>query len=251
MPTTMSTAPLRKSGEGAGDVVVAAEPRELANRDRERREALGEGDEVLLAEHRGGHEHRHLTALDRGLERRAHRKLGLAESDVPADDAVHRSGRLHVALDLLEDEHLIGRLLVRKRAFELLLPRAVGCVRMTLRLLAARVETEQLAGDLLGALLDTAARALPFAAAETRQLRVRLGAADVAVDAIEVLGGDEQPIPFGVLEEHVLVHRAGVVGDRAHLDEARDAVIAVDDEVAGRELEHERLSRGRSACGAP
>ena len=223
-------------GERARDLVVADESRQLAHGDREGREALGERDEVLLAEHGRRHEHRHLTALDRGLESSANRELGLAETDVAADDAIHRARRLHVALDLLEHEHLVGRLLVRERAFELLLPRAVGRVRVTLRLLASRVEAEQLARDLLGALLDAAPGALPLTAAEPRQLRMRLGAADVAVDAVEVLRGDEEPVPVGVLEEHVLVHRAAVVGDRAHLDEPRDAVVAMDDEVAGREL---------------
>ena len=46
------------------------------------------------------------------------------------------------------------------------------------------------------------------------------------------------------------MHRAAVVGDRAHLDEPRDAVVAMHDEVARRELEHERLARGVAAGGA-
>jgi hypothetical protein len=118
---------------------------------------------------------------------------------------------------------------------------------MPLRLLAARVEAEQLARDLLGALLDTASRPLPLAAAEPRELGVGLGAADITVNAVEMLGGNEESIALRVLEEHVLVHRAAVVGDGAHLDESRDPVVAMHHQVAGCELEHEGLARGVAA----
>ena len=205
---------------------------------------------MLLAEHRGRHQHRDLAALDRRLECRANRELGLAESDVAAHHAIHGTRRLHVALDLLEHEHLVGRFLVRERPFQLLLPGAVGRVCVTLRLLASRVETEQLARDLLGALLDATSRALPLTTAEPGQLGMRLGAADIAVNAVEVLGGNEEPIALRVLEQHVLVHRAAVVGDRTHLDESRDPVVAMHHQVTGRELEHERLARGVAAGSA-
>ena len=80
---------------------------------------------------------------------------------------------------------------------------------------------------------------------------MRFRAADVPVDAVEMLGGNEELIALGVLEEHVLMHRAAVVGDRAHLDEPRDAVVAMHHQVARRELEHERLARGVAAGGTP
>ena len=44
---------------------------------------------------------------------------------------------------------------------------------------------------------------------------------------------------------------ADVVGDRAHLEEPADAVVAMHHQVAGRELQHERLARGVAAGGAP
>ncbi len=73
---------------------------------------------------------------------------------------------------------------------------------------------------------------------------MRVRAPDVSIHAVEMLCRDEESIPLGVLEHHVLVLRAGVVGDGAHLYEARDAVVAVDHEVAGRELQDERLAGG-------
>ena len=227
------------------------ETRQLPDGDRERREPFRERHEVLLAQHGGGHEHRHLTALDRGLERRPNRKLRLAETDVAAHDTVHGPRRLHVALDLLEHELLVRRLLVRERSLQLLLPRAVGRVGVALRMLAARVQTEQLARHLLGALLHAASRALPLPRAEARELGMRVGTPDVPIHTIEMLCRDEEPIRLRVVEHHVLVLRAGVVGDRAHLDEPRDAVVAMDDEITGRELQDEGLSRcGAARCAA-
>src|ERR1019366_7100363 len=96
----------------------------------------------------------------------------------------------------------------------------------------------------------------------------------------QVLDRDEEAVAIGVLEEHVLLlggarrglgcagcGRAAVaagcrsagrggllLGDATHLDEAADAVVAVDDEIAGGELEDEprrrRPPRGRPP-GAP
>ena len=77
--------------ERARDLVVTDEPRQLAHRDREGGEPLREGDEVLLAEHCGRHQHRDLSALDRGLECGPNRELRLAESDVAAHHAIHRA----------------------------------------------------------------------------------------------------------------------------------------------------------------
>ena len=80
---------------------------------------------------------------------------------------------------------------------------------------------------------------------------MQLGAADVAIDTVEVLRRDEEAVAFGVLEEHVLVLGAAVVGDRTHLDEPRDTVIAVHDKVARCELQHEGLPGGGTArCAA-
>src|SRR5207302_1783477 len=132
---------------------------------------------------------------------------------------------------------------------ELLLPRAIGTVRMPVRRLAPRVQREELARNLLGALLDPPFGSLPFATAQARQRRMRLCAADVPVDPIEVLHRDEEPIGVRVLQQHVLVLRARVIGDASHLDEPADAVIAMDDKVAWRVLEDERLARGAARRG--
>ena len=71
---------------------------------REVVEALGEGHEVLLGQHRRRREDRHLLAAQHRQQRRAQRDLGLAVADVAADQPVHGPPVLHVV------EHGLDRL---------------------------------------------------------------------------------------------------------------------------------------------
>ena len=80
-----------RAGLGRGE-----EAREHLDAHRVGGVALGEGLEVLLGEQRRRHEHRRLVAVLDRLEGRPHSHLGLAETDVPAHQPVHRDGPLHV-----------------------------------------------------------------------------------------------------------------------------------------------------------
>ena len=62
---------------------------------------------MLLREHGCRGDHDRLRAAAHRLEGRADRDLGLAEPDVPADQAVHRAHRLHVALGLGDRPELV------------------------------------------------------------------------------------------------------------------------------------------------
>ena len=110
--------------------------------------AVAERVPVLLGEDRRRREHHHLLAVDRGGERRADGDLRLAEPDVAADEPVHRPRRLEVLLHLLDRALLVRRLAVRELRLEPLQPLVAEVVRVALRLLALRVEREQLAREL-------------------------------------------------------------------------------------------------------
>jgi len=71
-------------------------------------EAVAEAVVVLLGEQGGRHQNRHLTPAVHGDERCAHRHFGLAETDVAADQAIHRLRREHVFAHGFD-----GRLLIR------------------------------------------------------------------------------------------------------------------------------------------
>ena len=80
---------------------------------------------MLLRQDGSGHQYGDLLAVHHRLERRAERDLGLAVADVPRDQPVHRLGCLHVTLDVLDGQPLVGRLLKFERRLQLLLPRRV------------------------------------------------------------------------------------------------------------------------------
>ena len=81
---------------------VGLEAAEALDFERIPGEALPECPLVLLGEHRRRHEHGDLFAEFHGLERRTNRKLRLAETDVAADEPIHRAMPAHVLLDELE-----------------------------------------------------------------------------------------------------------------------------------------------------
>ena len=96
-------------GQDSLDVGRLAEARDHLDGDREVAVALAEGVPVLLREHGRRHEHQRLLAVQRGRECCADRDLGLAETDVSADEAVHRPRRLEVLLDRLDRRCLVRR----------------------------------------------------------------------------------------------------------------------------------------------
>ena len=77
---------------------------------------------MLLREDRRRREHQRLLAVHRDGERCAYGDLGLAEADVPADEAIHRLRRLEVLLHRLDRPFLILGLAVREVGLEPLEP---------------------------------------------------------------------------------------------------------------------------------
>ena len=102
------------------------------------------------------------------------------------------------------------------------------------------VQLDQLGRDLAHRLAGAALALGPVGTAEPVQRG--LLAADVAGDLVERVRGDEEPVRRAaalggaVLEDEVLAGRAADLA-LPHLDVAADAVLLVDDVVAGRELE--------------
>ena len=104
-------------------LIGRAEAREHVDRHREGAEAARCRDVMLLGQNGGRHQNGDLLAVENALHRRAQRDFGLAEAHVAAEQPVHRRGRLHVVLDLVDAAELIVRFGVFKALLELLLPR--------------------------------------------------------------------------------------------------------------------------------
>ncbi len=89
---------------------LAAEARQRPRRGPgSRAKRSREGAEVLLGEHRGRRQHRHLLAAQHRLQRRAQRDLGLAVADVAADQAIHRARRARMSASTVVDGLAPGR----------------------------------------------------------------------------------------------------------------------------------------------
>src|SRR3954470_8829985 len=227
----------------------AAEAADVLDREGVVLEALGERAEVLLGEDRRRREDEHLLAVVRRLERGPERDLRLAVADIAADEAVHRLRALHVGLDLLDRLALVGRLLPGEGGLELSEPVGVLGERVAVAAAALGVEVEQLAGELLGGAARARLHRLPRLAAELAQRRVAAAGADVAADLRELVDRHEDAVGAGELQLEVV---AGDAADRLRLEarELGDAVVLVDDDVAGPQVGEASEGAAAAAAGA-
>ena len=231
----MSVLPSENALTAARCSAGGAEARDVLDRERVVAQALGERAEVLLGEDRRRHEHQHLLAGVGRLERGAQRDLGLAVADVAADQAVHRALGLHVPLDVLDRLALVGRLAVGERGLEVAQPVRVGREREAAAPAALGVEVEQLAGELLGGAAGARLDRVPARPAELGERRMLAAGADVARDLRELVDRHEDPVRALELEVEVVARDPGD-GLRVEAGEAREAVVLVDDDVAGAQV---------------
>ena len=213
------------------DVRGGTEPGDRLDPHREVAEALAEGRTVLLGEHRCRHQREHLTAAGDALHGGAHRHLGLAEADVAADQAVHRPVGLHVLGDGVDRALLVVGLLVGERLLQPRRPLVVARERRPQRGLAARVQRQQLAGQLAHRHPRPRLEVVPRLAAQLGEGRRRAVRADVAADLAELLVRHVEPVVAAELQVEVVAHHArDLLGVEA--DEAADAVVVVHHVVA-------------------
>ncbi len=159
---------------------------------------------MLLGEDGGGHEHRHLPAVQDGLEGGPHGHLRLAVADVAAHQAVHGPRLLHVLLDLADGQDLVGRLHVGERGLELQLPGGIGREGAAGQHLAGGVESEQLLRQVGHGPPHPLLGARPLLAAQAGESGRVVPGADVAADPVQLVGGYEQLVALGVAQLQVL-----------------------------------------------
>ena len=167
----------------------ALEAAQALHAERVGAETVAEGALVLLGQHRGGHQHRHLLASAAGAEGRANGHLGLAEAHVAADQPVHRARLMHVALHRSDGGALIGRLFVGEARLEFPLPCGIGGKRQTRRGRAHGLHAQHLACEIAHRLAHALLLRLPSLAADRAQRWSCGAAADVLLDQIHARGG--------------------------------------------------------------
>ena len=116
---------------------------------------------MLLHEQGRRHEHGDLFGVLHRFECRAQRDFGLAEPHVAANEPVHRNRLFHVGLHVVDCGELVGGLLIRERVFELFLPRRVFAEGEPFRLLACRIQLDEVLGDLMDVFLRLGLRLRP------------------------------------------------------------------------------------------
>ena len=160
---------------------------------------LRKGAVVLQCEDCCGHQHGHLLAVAGRLEGRPYGHLGLAEAHIATHKPIHRLTRLHIGLNELYGLLLIGRLLIHKRALQLVLQIVVGRETETTTRLALGIEAYQLASNILDGLFGGLFHPLPSARAEFVDLwwSVALFAL-VASNAVQGVNAHQQHIAIAI-----------------------------------------------------
>ena len=229
-----------QAGDDLLGLLVGLEAAQSLDRDREAGHPLAEGRQVLGDQERRRHQHRDLLAVLDRLERRPDRDLGLAVADVAAHETVHRHGLAHVGLDLVDRAELVGGLGEGEGVLELALPGSVRPEGVALGGLTRGVQLDQLGGDLAHRLAGAALALGPVGTAQP--VEAGLLAAHVAGDLVQRVGGHVEAVRRSApLRRAVLQHEVLALGALhlalLHLHETPDAVLLVDDVVAGLELE--------------
>ena len=204
---------------------------------------------VLLGEDRGRHQHQHLAAGRRHLERRPQRDLGLAEADVAAHQPVHRPVGLHVLLDRRRWPRCWSSVSSygkpsSSRAIHSSRSRCGGFVTCWRRAYRASSSPASSRTAIRARVLSVC-HALPPSLASAGAAAV---GADVAADLGQLVVRHVQAVVAVELEVQVVADdpATSLVSKRT---KRPDAVVLVHDVVAGAEIGDGRRARGRSGPG--
>ena len=168
--------------QNLGLLPPGSKPADHLDHDGEAAHPLPEGVEVLLGEHGGGHEQGHLFPAHDRLEGGPKRDLGLAETDVAADQAIHGQGVLHVGLGVSNRLELIRGFPEGKGRLEFPLPGGVLWESEARVEAAPSLGFKQLGRVVKGRPFRRLAGLLPLAASDPSELWTDLRQPDIAGD---------------------------------------------------------------------
>ena len=208
---------------------------------------------MLLREDRRRCEQQHLLARLHHAHGRTQGDLGLAEAHVTADQTIHRTILREIVHHLFNRARLVVRLAVGEALLDAPQQLAWLVVGDAWDRLTLRVQRQQLARHLADGDARTGLHLQPRLAAELRQLRLLAIGADIARQLGDLLVWQIEAILTAEGKVEVVARHAA---DGACLKalEAPDAMILVDDDVAGAQITERRdrppTSRRRGATRA-
>ena len=121
---------------------------------------------VLVGQDCGRYEHCHLFVVGNSLECGPYRHFRFSETDVAADEPVHRRVAFHVVLHVLCGFQLVGGIFVDERGFQLMLHETVGTEAETFLFFPFGVEFYQVSGYVFYFCLGSFFQFLPCSGAE-------------------------------------------------------------------------------------
>ena len=219
------------AGAGARGLGAAHEARKLRHVDREAAEALGEALVMLARQQRGGGDQRHLMAVHRRHEGRAHGDFRLAEAHIAADQAIHRPPGSEIGEHVLDGVELILGFLIGEPGGKFL-PGVRG--REELRGLAQRPlggKADQALGHFAHPRLEARLLRLPGARAEAIEKPLLMAELRQKLD---ILHRQKEPVAARVFERQALMRRPHG-GDGFKPGEAPHPVIHMHHQLAGAE----------------
>ena len=186
---------------------------------------------MLLRENRRWYENRNLLAVHRRLVRRANRNFSLAKANVAANQPVHWRFAFHIRLDIFDGFNLVGRLLVGKFFLKISLRYVVHVEGETVSGGAARVNFNQLFGNIFDGAGSAGFGASPFAGTELGKVRNSFIVGNIFLQNADGIRRQVELIAAAVLNVQVVALHA-VKFERVNAEVLANPVRGVNDVIA-------------------
>ena len=207
------------------------QPRGLADVDRQALEAVTEGGEMLPRQKRCRHDDCDLAAAHCHHEGGAQGHFRLAETDIAANQPVHRLALGEIIDRRLDRRHLVVGFLVREPRRKLRQQSVLRHDLLRQFQKPRRRGFNQRFGHVADALLQPRLAVLPGDATQFIEIGVR-SLRTVARQKLDILNRQEQPVTAGIGELQAVMRRPGRL-NCLEPGKAANPVFHVDDEIAG------------------
>ena len=190
---------------------------------------------MLLGQQRGRAQDRDLLAVGGGDKCRAQCHLGLAETDIAADQPIHRAARNQVLGDRMDGGKLVGCFVETESFGEGFIVLSIESEGMAFSGSTPGIQIEQFGGGIARALGGTLAGLFPLTRSEDMERRFVRRGAGIAADQVKCghrhikrcIAGIGQMQEFGGSVAQIEVDQAAI---------ASDAVLGMNHRIANREL---------------
>ena len=202
---------------------------------------------MLARQQRGRRDYRDLMPGHRRDEGRTQGNLGLAETDVAANQPVHRLARRQIGQHVVDRRILIVGFLPRKAFDELIIAGLIGLQHWGMAQRAQRRGLEQFVRNRADAFLEPALALLPAFAAEPVK-RGKFVIAAIAAEHVDIFDRHVELIAASVFQHHAVM-RASADLDRLQAAVAPDPVFEMHHQITGRQ--RSQFSQKRIGTFAP